>query len=570
MGCDRRQVSARIPVPAFGMRSRFAAIDLGTTRNAVGAFASTSDSELVLVDFALFPLETGTGGEAAWLRQLEAMFAGTGPLQTSAPQTLLAPPPLLTLTKHFRVPDGASATAWRAEAARNIPYPLDEVAWDVERLGADPAGPDFALGALRLEIAEGLCAVARRHGHVVTRILPAGHALAAACRHNYPEIEGLSLVIEVGPRSCAFVFLGAGRPLLVRTMVRAANRAAERVAVGAGIGAGAADGSEPAGNEEAPDSEATPSLVARLAFEINRSMALLGRGSDGKPDLILVTGETVVGDDLVAQLAAKTGRPVERFDPLRRVRVAPSAAGAVAVAPQLAVVVGLAAAATDSISAGINLLPPRLRRSAARRKRQSLWLAGGALAAASLLPLAFGYWRAERICRDRAAWLEARIAPLRQLDQRNRAAAGEIASTRAEILRLQRFLAARASWGILLGDLQARLRQVDDAWLDRLEIEPPADPASGPRASTLFARPPVSPENGDGRPVRLRLAGRLIERQHATSRSGAAIRTRAANLVRALAGATFVASIEDERFDDSQRGILQFEVTLVLEQHAPL
>ena len=558
--------------PLARMRHRFAAIDCGTTRNAIGAFASTSDGALVLVDFALFPLEPGTGGDPAWLRQFDAMFAGPGPRRRPVTATLLAPPPQLTLTKLIRVPVGATLAELRAEAARNIPYPLDEVAWDVEPLQEAGAGGDFALAALKLEIAEGLCAVARRHRRAVTRIVPAGLALAWACRHNYPEIEGTGLVIDVGPRSGTLVFVAAGRRLLVRTVGLAPSRMPERVAVGVEAGGVSADGRGPDDGGAEPAEEAMAALAMRLALEINRSMAVLRSAGDEKLDVILLTGEAAASDELVAQLAARTGRPVERFDPLRRVQVAPGAAGAAGaagVAPQLAVVVGLAAAAVAERPA-INLLPPRLQRAASRRLRYPFWLAAGAFAVASLFPPAFGCWRAERVCRERAAWLEARIAPLRQLDQRNQAAAQEIAAARAEILRLHRLWAARTNWCGLLDDLQGRLRQVDDAWLDRLELMPPADPTGGRREATLFTRQPVSPDHGDGGPVRLRIAGRLLERQHPAGRVGAAARDRAASLVRTLASAAFVAAIEDERFDDSQPGLLRFECTLVLDRQKPL
>jgi type IV pilus assembly protein PilM len=173
--------------------------------------------------------------------------------------------------------------------------------------------------------------------------------------------------------------------------------------------------------------------------------------------------------------------------------------------------------------------------------------------------------------RQRADGFEARTAALGRLEARNRANLARLAEVNRRIAALQRVAEARTSWIALLADLQDRLVQLEDVWLERLQVLPAAGhgPAAAPRpvgAGSRAAADGGNPAAPESVPC-LQLAGCLLDPQHPLGKPGEASYTRARLLVASLGQSPFVTAVKDERFDASQAGVLRFELTLVLAPH---
>ena len=98
-----------------------------------------------------------------------------------------------------------------------------------------------------------------------------------------------------------------------------------------------------------------------------------------------------------------------------------------------------------------------------------------------------------------------------------------------------------------------RLATAQDAWLDRLQVLPAEVPAVPSRQAS-------SPGQICGRHPGFDRRAYLIPRgRWIAPRTGAA---RMPPLLEALRGSPLISAVEHEHFDDSQQGLLRFEVTL--------
>ena len=70
--------------------------------------------------------------------------------------------------------------------------------------------------------------------------------------------------------------------------------------------------------------------------------------------------------------------------------------------------------------------------------------------------------------------------------------------------------------------------------------------------------------------VCLKLNGRLLDAQQPVSKVSLNSYRRVKQLLASFAGSPFVAAIQNEHFDNSQPGLLRFDVTLVVNPQHPL
>jgi type IV pilus assembly protein PilM len=71
-------------------------------------------------------------------------------------------------------------------------------------------------------------------------------------------------------------------------------------------------------------------------------------------------------------------------------------------------------------------------------------------------------------------------------------------------------------------------------------------------------------------PLRLLLSGRLLDKNNPISNVSSDSYERANRLLASFAESRFVTAVENERFDNSQPGILHFDFTLLISPQQPL
>ena len=556
---------------------RIIAVDVGAGHVAGGVFTADAAGQPALREFASETLPSDPSLEPHWVGHVaQALAAVAARLKCRAP-VMLAVPGHLVLTKFVKTPAVAPATRGkiiRFEASQNIPYPLGEVGWTHEVVADDGLDLEIMLAAVKREAMEELCAAADSAGFRIARARPAGLALCQAFRVNYPGTAGTVLVADIGARSTQLIVIEAGR-FFARTLALGGNAITAAVAgelqldfaraelVKISVLAGHPD--RPAdGPARAAVQRAVENFTGRLQIEITRSLVSYGRPSVRvPPSSVYLTGGGSLIPKLPAVLAEKFQLPVGRYDPRRNVTLSARAlaGGADASMHRLALLVGLAAPAAAGTEADNGLLPPAIREVQAFRRRQPFFLGAAALLALALLPPIWHYHRQAAADTRHAEGIQAQLQPMQAMARRNADNLARIGEAQKQIAAIQGLVAAKSNWINFLTDLQDRLARIEDVWLDQLSVvrssaPDPAAAAGGPAPSA-----PV---------LHLRLSGRLLDVHNPVSKVSPDSYARVQQLLASFTGSPFIAAIENERFDNSQPGLLHFDFTLVVNPQHPL
>jgi type IV pilus assembly protein PilM len=328
-------------------------------------------------------------------------------------------------------------------------------------------------------------------------------------------------------------------------------------------------GRESTGPEEDPAEQAallraTGNFSGRLEMEIMRTVGNFCLRTGGeKPEAIYLTGGGSLLAGLAKTLAEKFKVPVERYDPLRNVELSERAraAGAESARHLLPNLVGLAVPVDADQDSESGLLPPMIRSDRAFRRRQPFILSAATLVALALLAPIRHYHGLATANEERAGEIAAQLQPLRESAKRNAAALETIATRQRDIAALRRAAAAKSNWLNFLADLQDRLGQVEDVWLEQLTMVP----ARAAGASGTATVPAAATQA-----LQLRLSGRLLDVRNPFSKVSPNSYARVKQLLAGFARSPYIAAIEDERFDNAQPGLLRFDFTVVVNPSHPL
>ncbi|HUG11000.1 MAG TPA: pilus assembly protein PilM [Opitutaceae bacterium] len=568
------------------MLSRVVAMDCGASRFALAAFSARQDGSLVLEDSAFFPHPSGVGVGTPWIRSANEALQSAGIARRFAGPLFISPPSHETLVKFLKVPqvdESKRAKVIQFEAQQNIPYPLNEVVWSSEPVFDDVQEFEIALVAAKRELMEELCGSVRRAGAMPARIEPASLALHRAFRHNYPDIGGSILLVDIGARMTELVFTNPSR-YFVRSVSVGGNTFTQAFADELGQTFDEAEltkvrilGGQAVPTEGSPVAlafeKAAVALANKLSLEITRSTVSVRRHTGGDaPAFVYLTGGGSQIGRLQPLLAEKLRMQVEWFDPFRRV----TAADPTAAEPhmhQLCGLIGIAVGAMDrdrSRAGGIDLLPPQVRKATEFRRRQPLILASAVLATAALAMPGIHYRGEANALASEVEAIDSLLARPRAIQARNRENLRLIEEAKTQADAIGALVGTRSNWINFLSDLQRRLANVGDVWIDRLQvIRDTAD--SVPVVEGMFGAPQPTPEGEVAKvPLRLFVAGRLVDRKNPISKVSQESTDRVRALMASLDESPFVASVDNERYDTTQPGILRFEFTMAVDPERPL
>ena len=526
-------------------------LDCGASRIALGAF-SRKGNRLRFDDYAVEIFPTLAGGEDHWLEHTRAALAKWRGKRKHGGPVVLVLPAHLALTKLIKTPRVEPAKrkkVIRFEAEQSIPYALTDVVWDSVVAAEHDLDLEVLLAATKLEAVEPLCAAVLGAGFEPRLILPSPLATLAAFRLVHATPKEPALVLNLGARSTTLLHL-EGRRFVARTLALGGQSITQQLAQNQDCDTEEAEAiklSERSGNLTV---DAMETLATRLAQEITRSVLHFRRQSGMEnPVKVWLTGGGARLAGLGEALAAKLKVPVERLDVLSAIEIASGAArnDAAEHALQLADLAGAAMTQLRPDQPVLNLLPPSLRRHASLRQRQPWLITAAVLAVAALLPPLLHYRAVAVEARHKAEAIERELAPLRERDARNRANLWRLAELKQQAAELQGVQDRQAGWLNLLSDLQDRLVRVEDVWLERITV------ASTP-----------------GAPLRLAVSGRMLDKTNPLSKVSPETFNRVKALLASIVDSPFVASVEGERFNNEQPGILQFDFVLVADPARPL
>lgn len=390
---------------------RFLALNIGASRLTLAEFEAAAGQNPTLLRYGMAPLEIDPEREtdpAAYI--IDAMR------KVMAEKGMRPAPLMMSLSgqsvfpRFIKLPPVSKDKLYsmvRYEAEQNVPFPIAEVVWDYQLIGDTSAGDQNAMiVAVKTDAVTSLsqCVAAAGLEPEIVDVAPL--AEYNCIRHNYPDAEGCTMLLDIGARSTSLLFVEEGK-VFYRNIPVAGNAITQEIAKSLGVDFATAErlkiekgsvslgGNHAEADEEADTiSKIIRNVITRLHAEINRSVNFYRSQQDGTPPTrILLTGGSSVIRNLDTFFNEKIGIEVQFLDPFANITV-----GGTVDAEQasndfygLGEVVGLAVRQSRKCEVEINLMPPDLvAKRAFLRKVPYFVIAAVLLVASSLLWLMKG------------------------------------------------------------------------------------------------------------------------------------------------------------------------------------
>lgn len=322
-----------------------AAVNLGMQTVTMATFTATPDGGITLDAFATADLaadpSTDSGREGQLKIALDELVSKIG--WTGGPVSC-AVPSQGVFTRFVSIPKVEGDKVQQMlhfEAQQNVPYPIEDVSWGYQIL---PEHEEGKMGALllatkldQLDIAtNALKSAGLTPDHIDTSPV----ALYNALRFNYPDLEGCTLLIDIGARTTNLIFTENDR-LFIRTLPVGGStitsamqkrfegrtfrqveefKRAEGFIPPPGNYAGAANA------DAAEAGKIARTVMTRIHNEITRSITFYRTSQHGSaPMRVFLSGGGASMPYTLEFFNEKLSLPIEFFNPLRRVSIGSSA-----------------------------------------------------------------------------------------------------------------------------------------------------------------------------------------------------------------------------------------------------
>jgi len=289
------------------------------------------------------------------------------------------------------------------EVEQNIPFPMNEIVWNHQYIGDDSSGEQSAMiVAAKIENVREVTDHLMVAGLEPEVVDVAPMALYNCLRYNYSELDGCSILLDIGARSTNLIFLEDDK-IYSRCIPVAGNAITQDIAKGFGINFDEAEALKrekgyvslggvyiSENQQQERISKIIRNVVTRLHAEINRSVNFYRSQQGGSaPVRLFLTGGSAAIPQLDNFFRQKLGVEVDYLNPFINVGISRKLnAEQVGVdAFMLAESVGLALRRSLECPIEINLMPPEIIKHKSFKKRVPFFV----LAAAGLL-MSLGIW----------------------------------------------------------------------------------------------------------------------------------------------------------------------------------
>src|SRR5580700_2374464 len=320
----------------------FLAVDFGAGSLKLAEFEQNEAGGLRLKQYGIKAL--GLEGsqestrEAAILKGLTELL---GEKNYAARQVNACAPGFHVFSKFVKLPpvDTSKVTQIiRYEAQQNVPFPLDEVVWDYQILGTSATSElEVLLVAVKSEIVEGLFRVAEGAGLRMKLVYASPAALCNAFRYNYGDLEGCTMLLDIGAKTSNLLFFEKGKVYSRSINIGAnsitqdfANEAklkfpeAERIKLEKGSVSLGGAYEEPEDPQAAAIAKIARQVMTRLHIQVNQTIQFF-RGQQGgtAPQRLFLSGGASIMPYTAQFFAEKLNVPVEYFNPFRNIEIDP-------------------------------------------------------------------------------------------------------------------------------------------------------------------------------------------------------------------------------------------------------
>src|SRR6058998_2223985 len=294
------------------------------------------------------------------------------------------------------------------EAQQNVPFPIDQVVWDYQLVGGGMGEQiEVVIVAIKRDLLDEINNAVEETG-LRTRILGvASMGLYNAFCYNYTDLNGCSLLVDIGARTTNVLFIEAGR-IFSRSLPIGGTTITAGIAREFNESFGAAEtrrkrdgfvalggAAEPADPNVGRVSKIVRSTMTRLHAELMRSITHYNAQQQGnRPSRVFLCGGGAGIPKMREFFHEKFELPIEFFNPLLKVTVSESAREAAHSTHLFGELVGLALRAVTVCPMELNLLPAGVVRRQDLEKRRPFFIAAAACILLALLGWTAYYTRA--------------------------------------------------------------------------------------------------------------------------------------------------------------------------------
>jgi type IV pilus assembly protein PilM len=371
------------------------------------------------------------------------------------------------------------------EAQQQVPFPINEVVWNYQLMG-EPGEIDVEvlLAAIKADELDEIDKAVLGSGLKSTGAEVAPIALFNAFRFNYSDIEGTTLIIDIGARTTNLIFV-EGNKMFLRTikiggidLTRAIAKEfsvdfndAERRKIADGfvaLGGPYADHEDPV---IAGISKVIRNSLTRLHSEIMRTTNFYRSQQGGAaPEIALLSGATSALPFIREFFAEKLNIPIDYFNALRNVTVAGSVdrEEIATKAHTLGELVGAALASVGDVPVKLELSPVSVRAAQDFARRKPYLLVASLVGAAALAGLGVWYAKAADLAGQKTAALEDTADALENHSKAITDLKDQLAEIESKKDPYVQAVSNRAYWTLMFNDLSLRMDS-DLMWITIME-----------------------------------------------------------------------------------------------------
>lgn len=374
------------------------ALNIGSQRISMGVFIP-SKSGLVLKSYGATSILADPATEAARIPQVQlAIRELAKSLKLGSQKAAYALSGQSVFVRFVKLPPLETEDMGelvKFEAQQNVPFPIDEVVWDWEKLQTGGIDNEVVLVAIKADSLNDLNSVVAETGLGTRLVDCAPIALYNAFRYNYPAIEESVLLIDVGAKTSNLIYAD-GPKFFTRSVSIGGSVLTSAIAKEYNISFAEAENTKLTsglvtlgGGHAGQLDEASAALgtiirnsLTRLTAEIQRTNTLFRSQHGGAaPQKVLLAGGTANLPYLREFLEEKLNLPVEIFNPLQRISVGKGidVDSLAREAHQLGEIVGLGLRAADKATINIDLVPDAVQAERDINRRKPLLLTASAL-----------------------------------------------------------------------------------------------------------------------------------------------------------------------------------------------
>ncbi len=371
------------------------------------------------------------------------------------------------------------------EAQQNVPFPIDEVTWGYQLMGEDSGSEvDVLLAAVKSTELDKIDESVTAAGLRTTGVEISAMALYNAYRFNYADLEGTSLLVDIGTKTTNLVYCSASG-VFIRTIkigggditkaiakeFNVSYEEAEQRKIADGfvaLGGAYADHEDPV---IAGVSKVIRNTLTRLHSEIMRTTNFYRSQQGGDaPEIGLLCGASAALPFLREFFAEKLRIPIDYFNAFRNVSVGDGVDKEALrnLAHESGELVGIALREVGECPLELELVPASVEEDRIIDRRKPYLFIAVAVLVAIIGAKGFYYNRAATIANQQAENLKIEVEDLTKYDSEIQVWKDKLSDLEATKRPYTDAVYARTYWVGLFNDLSRRMDS-DLMWITMIE-----------------------------------------------------------------------------------------------------